>query len=380
MNDANRTTIVVTLDRLHRGFVGAYGNAVAETPTLDELACRSLVADRFYVRTLDHHRTLQEWAALLKSSGRTTTLVTDDAHVAALLRSTLTTTHLHSFTPPIPDDSLPTDPGDTHAARFFDDVVRVAERMIASGEPSILWCHYGGLGLVWDAPMEWRLRYCDEGDLEPYASMLPPPLCPLRRGVDDDAIQSVHAAYAANVAILDEWLGGFFQFWESLTSGAWDDTLLLVAATRGIPLGQHGLLGVCDPSHATSRDEEESHLWSETIHVPLWVRPPGTRSGRRLGSLVTLDDLKPIVDGETQSLEPRATRIEITSPRVAAMVTEEWFLRTELHQKSNPDESNVPRHQLFAKPADRWEVNDVANRCSDVLETLGITALGLRRE
>jgi arylsulfatase A-like enzyme len=38
--------VCMIIDRLHAGYVGAYGNAWIETPALDRLASRSVVFDR----------------------------------------------------------------------------------------------------------------------------------------------------------------------------------------------------------------------------------------------------------------------------------------------------------------------------------------------
>ncbi|MGL4942201.1 MAG: sulfatase-like hydrolase/transferase [Thermoguttaceae bacterium] len=344
-----RHTVVVSIDRLHRGFVGAYGNAAVETPALDDLACRATVFDRFYVDTLDHCATLQRLTASLPDVD-CAELVTDDERLATLLRDTFQTTHVHQarFA-----DEPATESDATYTARFFEDVASVAVRL-RKHDSSFLWCHYGGLGLCWDAPLTWRTRYGDGDDPAPYSGVIPPPMQHVTRGIDDDAIQSVHAAYAANVTLVDEWLGGFFDFFNFCDSL---DTLLVVVATRGIPLGQHGLLGIVDDE--TNRDLA-SHIWSETIHVPLIVRWPNQTSARRTNKLASTDDLAKLWRLDDQKLfASNRSRVAIASGEVEAIVTDDWFLRIE-------DATT----QLFAKPADRWEVNNVADRCADVVEML----------
>ena len=42
-------TLCLVIDRLHAGYLGAYGNTWIETPALDQLAFDSFVADQFLI-------------------------------------------------------------------------------------------------------------------------------------------------------------------------------------------------------------------------------------------------------------------------------------------------------------------------------------------
>ena len=65
--------ICLVLDRLHAGYVGAYGNSWIETPALDRLASRSLVFDRALVDSPELERLYrsywQGWHALCPAGG-----------------------------------------------------------------------------------------------------------------------------------------------------------------------------------------------------------------------------------------------------------------------------------------------------------------------
>ena len=77
------------------------------------------------------------------------------------------------------------------------------------------------------------------------------------------------------------------------------------------------------------------------------------------------ESLMPLVRGEVESVRDR---LLLSSPDAeTAIRTPAWYLR-----QSDPPE-------LFAKPDDRWEVNDVANRCHDVVDRLGKAAARLSR-
>ena len=64
--------ICLVIDRLHRGFLGAYGNTWIETPAIDRLAAESFVFDQALVDT-PHLAALyrsywQGWHALRRMS------------------------------------------------------------------------------------------------------------------------------------------------------------------------------------------------------------------------------------------------------------------------------------------------------------------------
>jgi hypothetical protein len=134
-------------------------------------------------------------------------------------------------------------------------------------------------------------------------------------------------------------------------------TLLAVLSPRGYPLGEH--LGV-GPA-ATS-------LYGELLHVPLLIRFPDERLAtarsheilqpHRLGRL--LENTSAFTD-ET-SLASGAVAVAKGS-REQAIRTPAWFMR-----QSVADDG--PRDELFAKPDDRWEANEVSSRCGRIVELL----------
>jgi len=166
--------------------------------------------------------------------------------------------------------------------------------------------------------------------------------------------------------LLDECLGAFLEFFESSTLS--QDTMLVLTSPRGFPLGEHGRVGPCDAA-----------LYGELVHVPLMVRlPDGLGAAARSQALVGPSDLwatlldacgvtqppaspdagslMPILRHETAKLRDRFCIVGEGPDR--AIRTPAWMLRT------------AATSELFAKPDDRWEVNDVANRCHDVAEEL----------
>ena len=64
----------------------------------------------------------------------------------------------------------------------------------------------------------------------------------------------------------------------------------------------------------------------------------------------------------SQSKQPRSTVISQDVSGSWAVRTPAWFL-----QSRNDAESTT---ELYAKPDDRWEVNNVAERCQDVVRAM----------
>src|SRR5438128_2330588 len=96
-----RNVICLVIDRLHAGYLGAYGNTWINTPALDRLAAQSLVCDGAIIDSADlatAYRSLwlgrhacclpvseaqrETLSAIFAREGWQTTLLTDDPTVA----------------------------------------------------------------------------------------------------------------------------------------------------------------------------------------------------------------------------------------------------------------------------------------------------------
>jgi arylsulfatase A-like enzyme len=370
--------ICLVVDRLHAGYLGAYGNSWIDTPALDRLASQSVVFDRALVDSphLDrlYRSYWQGWhalapappesrptlAALLRQSGVATALLTDQPQVAR-----------HPLAVDF-DDLVEIDPPwqpqtaaqieQTHFARCFVEVIRWLE---AAQGPFLLWCHLGGLGATWDAPLRFRQAYREEGDPQPPATAdVPEQILPAN--YDPDELLGITQSYAGQVTLLDTCLGAMIEFLDGL--GAGKETLLALVSARGFPLGEHRRVGPCDDA-----------LYGELLQLPWMIRLPGAAgAAMRSHALVepadlwatlldwwgvapvphspTAASLMPIVRGQAQTLHDRLCVLGNGADR--AIRTPAWHLRA----GAEPE--------LFAKPDDRWEVNDVATRCQEVVEFL----------
>jgi arylsulfatase A-like enzyme len=156
------------------------------------------------------------------------------------------------------------------------------------------------------------------------------------------------------------------EFLEGLPAGR--ETLLTLTSSRGFPLGEHRRVGPCDEA-----------LYGELVQIPWMMQfPSSDETIGRSQALVepadlwatlldawgiegapaspTAASLLPIVRRQAESLHDRLCILGPNGRR--AIRTPAWHLLTD----SEP--------ALFAKPDDRWEVNDVATRCQEVAECL----------
>jgi len=371
--------ICFVIDRLHAGYLGAMGNAWIDTPALDRLASRATVFDRSVIDSAEpdllcrsHWQGLHAicpssadprrptLAALLRQSGVNTVLLTDQPQAA---RHPLAADfdELVEIDPPW-QPSAAKSIERTHFARCC---VEILDWLESAREPYLLWCQLGGLGTTWDAPPEFRRAYVEQGDPPPPESADVPDLW-LPSDDDPDHLLGIAQAYAGQVTLLDTCLGAVLEQIDGLPEAG--ETLLSLCGLRGFPLGEHRRVGPCD--HA---------LFGELVQTPWMLRLPGDIGASvRTQALVepadlwatlldwwgieppdapTAASLLPIVRDEIGAARDRLCIFGADGQR--AIRTSAWHLRV---SESGPE--------LYAKPDDRWEVNDVASRCPEVVECL----------
>ena len=267
--------ICLVIDRLHAGYLGAMGNSWIDTPSIDRLASRSLVFDQMLVDTprLDalYRSYWQGWHALCPPPPEDRPSLPGLLREAEVHRALLTddrTVQEHPLALDF-DEVVAIDPpwqtqmagegqfDKTHLARCF---VQMIDWLQTAPRPFLLWCHLASLGTTWDAPLEFRRRYCEEGDPEPPHSADVPERR-LGDNPDPDEVLGITQSYAGQVSLLDTCLGGLGEFLHD--SPLVGETLLGLTSARGFPLGEHGRIGPCDDA-----------LYGELLHVPLLLQFP----------------------------------------------------------------------------------------------------------
>ena len=336
-----RNLICLSVDALQAGMLGPYGNAWIRTPAVNRLASQSLVFDQAFACEPSLDAVLrQSWPAEI-FAGRRATLLTDDraaeSHVATSVFA----------------DKHYCEPGNVATAAAIEDTEigmllgQAAELIREAAEPFALWIHSRGMTGLWDAPYEFREQYADEEDPPP-PDFVKPPERLLARDYDPDELLGIQQAYVGQTSAFDACLGALVA---ALDDSAFaQDTLLVLLGTRGFPLGEHLRVGFCDAA-----------LYNELTHVPLIVRSADrVRALERSQSLVTQADLLALLQGKPL---PSRDHLRFHSPHNCAIRTPAWYLR-----ESNGREH--PHHELYAKPGDRYEVNNVADRCPEIVAQL----------
>ncbi len=367
--------IILVVDRLHAGYVGAYGNTWIETPWLDRLASQATVFDQCLIESPDLEGFCRScWLGRhplcpsdgqgplprrLADAGVATALLTDDPAIA---RHRLARTFDAVVRLDVPEFPQVADQiEETHLAGSF---ARIVDWLEAAREPFLLWCHLTGLGGPWDAPLAFRLRYAEGDDPDPPDSA-DVPCRMLEEDYDPDQLLGVSQAYAGQVTLLDVCLGALLEFLDE--SPLRNDTSLALVSARGFPLGEHRRVGAYDDA-----------LYGELVHAPFVMRfadlsgeavrsPAFVQPADLYPTLLdcwgiagppapTAASLMPLIREEAESVRDRLCIVNQAGQR--AIRTPAWYLRD-----GDPPE-------LFRKPDDRWEVNDVSDRCEQVVDLL----------
>lgn len=254
----------------------------------------------------------------------------------------------------------------------------------ADRSPFLLWIHAQGMAGPWDAPLELRNALVEEDDpAPPQNAAVPNRMLPA--DFDPDEIHGAACAYAGQVIALDACLGALLEpFRESRLS---DNTLIVLLSLRGFPLGEHGRLGPNDEP-----------LHEELVHVPCLVRLPGGEGAMaRSQRLVQPADLfptlldwfgrdpprvatageswLPTIRGDSPAAEAvRPCAIISGQQRERGLRTPLWYLVSDTQKETTHESAGkTQKHsapQLYTKPDDRWEQNEISDRAGDVVESL----------
>ncbi len=352
--------------------LGPYGNAWISTPTFNRLACESVLFDRYYPASTRLDEELggfwNRLAVCLPESGFRSLLLSDDAEIFRIPGAEIFDRQ-HRLDPLVTDSPA----NSLEETRIFKTAATIVDLLSESETPFFLWSHlaaFRGSNSVsghWDYPLEYREIHRDEEDPEPYGGVEPPQIvCRSGEMIDPDDLQSVMEAYSGGVSVLDAALDGLLGSMEEI--GRLRDTLLVLCSTRGFSLGEHGVIG------------PNTLLFSENVQLPLFIRFPDARAAMfRTPALVQSGDLadflvEQIIGAPTDTptspcLLSSLIREETDQGHSQlfldgdenrqALVTPHWLLR----------DGNLAT-ELYVKPDDRWEVNDVADRCPEIVEQL----------
>jgi arylsulfatase A-like enzyme len=234
----------------------------------------------------------------------------------------------------------------------------------------------------WDAPLALQQTLRDEGDPPPLESIAPPERTLTENDGPDVAFQ-YSCAYSAQIMVLDAcWRGLVDTITHAAAREQW---LVVLIGVRGYPLGEHRQIGGAD-----------QRLFAEQLQVPWLIRFPNSWGLlKRTSCLATHLDLLPtLVQWIDESADFAALTTDGSSvlPLLAtvrfpwrdallsasrssssrSIRTSSWSLRWDQSNATagSSSESVAAGGELFVRPDDRWEANDVAKLCPDVVEEL----------
>ncbi|MAT71438.1 MAG: hypothetical protein CMJ58_18170 [Planctomycetaceae bacterium] len=368
--------ICLIVDGLRASALGAYGAAWAPTPACDVLAAESILHDRlwcdsptlagFYraawtgrhaaARLSIRPEGAPSLPRLLGDAGIAVHLVTDDEQLPASIpgdAQDVAGVLLESGHPTAPAAATESTAMYQFFAAAAEEIARGATQR--SGQRRLWWLHCRGFSGAWDAPTVVRDSLWSDDELAPPTFVE----SPLRVATDDpDDLLAHRVTYAAQATVLDQCVGDFLAAIDDLGLG--ETALVMLAGARGFALGEHGETGAAVDA-----------LFGERLHVPWLMRPGRDDAPRQRRSDLTQPQalLTSIcewfgVDAGVHS-QDRVATAALGEDGEWALLTDEWLLRMPPAQGDEPC-----RGQLFSKPDDRWEANEVADRCPDEVAAL----------
>ena len=296
--------VVLTLERLPIHWPGAYGNTSRDTVGLDSLTLNSTVFNRAYATSCDTAETLRQMA---------------DSQLAKAFPGTKTffTDRTDSdFTPPTWFNGVET----LDAATFFS-----ADVEMEAGE--LLWCHF----------QEWTLEDLNSW-LARYTPLAVLSVSGLPAVVEEPDIDELDSEESDAEGLDDA------EEPETEESALEDDessAFELVPCSVDFP-----------PLHHTE------------IQLPWWIRfPDENLAATRFNGLVTPADFATMWLAGTPNVVQHA-EVRTRDGSRWSLVTDDWFLTC----VQNDDGSDSKTAELYSKPDDWWEQNNVASLYPDLID------------
>jgi hypothetical protein len=387
--------LVLSLRGCHLGYLGCYGNPWVSTPALDSLAATGFIFDQHLADVPDAavaRRTWREGRHLFPGIATEEPPSQFDL-LAALRAQGIKTVLLADGSQPLPeswstgwDETEKLHSGEGFLLEQVLEVSRAVLAQLAEEDNWLLWIDLATLLPPWQVPADFSDPYFHEPTAEEEAehdkvehiedaehydqdddplTPWPDPPIGFIHTEDDLDFCRLQATYAGAINYLDAGIGVLLEELEQL--GLANDCLVLATSDHGQALGEHGICGPHRP-----------WLHDELLHIPLLLRMPNQPEPARISALTQTVDIVPTVLDVFGLPQPAAlhgqsllplTRKEGASIRSYACCglqvgnAIEWCLRTSEWSLLVPVvfQPDDPRRkpQLYVKPDDRCEVNDV---------------------
>jgi hypothetical protein len=374
MDNPNRKAIVLVVDRLSPTQIGAYGNTCHATDSIDEIASQSILFDQAFSPCADLESTYRSLFSFPTAAGKpwlqsfnSTEIETHFVSDRDWLAESDSVQHFEAARCVCvkPLDRLASRVSQTWLARYFAQALTTIESMPRQG---LTWLDCSGLARQWDAPYQLREQLADPDDPEPpQFHDVPGFLFDAQKG-DPDILLGVQQAVDAQVNMIDSFVGVLFEI---LKQPEFSSTLFCLMSLRGLPMGQHGIVG--EPN-AISRDEFSGIRfgYNESLQVPMLVSLPNSigdfqaiRSGKMISPAAIPSLVEPFLLGDDLKVKTWVQdHTSLPANETAATVLRfenESGIQTHAWKFLQTDDEN--HCELYAKPDDLWEVNDVSKRC-----------------
>ena len=329
--------VVIVSDTFRRDHLGAYGNTQIHTPYLDAFARRSVVFDghvissfptmpaRADILTGTFSYTHMGWEPLPRHLPTLPGLLSEAGYLTMGIVDTPFFVrggfgYDRGFDDFIwvrgqGDDTRPHERSDyrstwrSESDRLVARTVTEAERWLERhyDEPFFLYVDTWDPHEPWDAPAHYTKRYRENYDGE----QIYPAYGRWREaGLTEDDVELAHDTYRGEVTMVDFWIGRLLGKLDAL--GLKENTIVIFTSDHGFYFGEHDYFGkaewVNDQEAALVEDSVVpdwlpdswlltvgwSPLYKELTNVPLIVRAPGLKPGRRR-AMTTAPDLAPTV-------------------------------------------------------------------------------------
>lgn len=397
-----RGVLLITIEGIGTGLVGAYGASLGATPALDALAARGIVLDQCFLDSQDLRQQLTSLATgrhalqtpshapnlwqLLTQAPQAARFLTDSS-VAAEWAADVGCEEITFVQPPEVEQAA----NSTHESGLVALFANAAQELGDEDADGFVWIHSSGLKLPWDAPLALRAQFTDPEDPAPPCGVTPPQF-EVTPHTDPDTIVGWGQVAAAQISMIDDCLAMLLAILDSRPDA--DDWACSILGLGGVPLGEHQHVGWGRPQ-----------LHGEELHCVAIVRPaPAVPIGWRRAELCQLPDMAATlreccgVADEANTAWGRSLLAWIPSDiparwhkehTLAIVRTEHqlWLrapawsvvweidMATDLHALTNDNESRQVK--LYVKPDDRWEVSEIADRCPQVVDVLSQHARAL---
>lgn len=372
-----RPLVIVTLDGWQAASLGCYGSSWNATPAIDRLAASGTVWDRWIAPSTSAREILGrwfrppadgDWQAAVRPYG-SVDLVTDDAVAVAAAGEQAFDRIVRLQVDRRKAGGRPAaEPEQTR----FGRLIAAAAETFGEGSAAI-WLHTAFLAEEWDAPPDYHSfdPWDDPTAVGEHLDRHGPPRVRLAGDEDPDLVSHWMRSYAAQVRLVDEWLG---VLWRSLRER---DPMLVLTATGGFSLGQNGWIG-----------HRVGPLRSCELRLPMILSPgprlriPHVTDAGGLPGLLRRsaggDDDSPLDASSWAAADDEFCPAVISRvadwgdgqamPGANAVTSRRWFLVRD--PAANPDAGDSPGTRLFLKPDDVDDVNDVSSRSPDAVSRL----------